>query len=108
MTTLVNKDTKDTYRHKDTEVWKILGGGGQMPPVLPPLGQTNLSLIVNSGSLLLSQTSEEENTVFKWSMKMFSFSIEISHLKMCIPCIIYNLIVFCIPYFLLYCHFTKK
>ena len=47
MTNLVNKDT---YRHKNTEVWKMLGGnlggktfslgGGQippMPPLVPPL-----------------------------------------------------------------------
>ena len=30
MTYLVNKDT---YRHKNTEVWNILGGGARMPGI---------------------------------------------------------------------------
>ena len=34
MTKLINKDT---YRHKHTEVWKMLGGAAPHLPVVPPL-----------------------------------------------------------------------
>ena len=53
MTSLV---IKDTYRHKSTEVWNILGGkqggrqekylGGQIPPVLPPLNRPTIQVSI--------------------------------------------------------------